>query len=92
MYSLSPRRLLTRAGTGAAAIALVGLAGYSVGQSQSPQASAIAASSPSISAPVVQPDTGRIVRERRERRRPRRRHSSRGEARIHGADADAAAP
>jgi Do/DeqQ family serine protease len=55
MYNLSPRRLLTRAGTGAVAIALVGLAGYSVGQSQSPRASAIAASSPSISTPVSNP-------------------------------------
>ena len=57
MYNLSPRRLLTRAGTGAAAIALVGLAGYSVGQSQSPHATAVAASSPSISDPGAQPDT-----------------------------------
>ena len=37
MNNLSPRRLLTRAGTGAAAIALVAIAGYSVGQTQSPQ-------------------------------------------------------
>ncbi len=37
MNNLSPRRLLTRAGTGAAAIALVAFAGYSVGQTQSPQ-------------------------------------------------------
>ena len=37
MYNLSPRRLLTRAGTGVAVIALVALAGYSVGQTQSPQ-------------------------------------------------------
>ncbi len=58
MYSLSPRRLLTRAGTGAAAIALVGLAGYSVGQSQSPRATAIAASSPSISTPATNPIPG----------------------------------
>jgi serine protease Do len=58
MHSLSPRRLLTRAGTGAAAIALVGLAGYSVGQSQSPRATAIAAPSPSISTPVTNPIPG----------------------------------
>ncbi len=48
MYNLSPRRLLTRAGTGVAVIALVALAGYSVGQTQAPHA-IVAASSPSAS-------------------------------------------
>ena len=48
MYNLSPRRVLTRAGAGVAAIALVGFAGYSLGQTQSPSA-LVAASSPSVS-------------------------------------------
>jgi serine protease Do len=48
MYNLSPRRLLTRAGTGFAVIALVALAGYSIGQTQAPQA-IVTASSPSAS-------------------------------------------
>jgi serine protease Do len=48
MYTLSPRRLLTRAGAGAAVIALVAFAGYSVGQTQTPHA-IVAASSPSVS-------------------------------------------
>jgi Do/DeqQ family serine protease len=48
MSNLFPRRLLARAGTGVAVIALVGLAGYSVGQTQAPNAIA-AASSPSTS-------------------------------------------
>jgi serine protease Do len=54
MYNLFPRRLLTRAGTGVAVIALVALAGYSVGQTQSPHA-AVAAASPSVSAPAPIP-------------------------------------
>ncbi len=48
MYNLSPRRLMARAGTGVAVIALVALAGYSVGQTQAPHA-IVAASSPSTS-------------------------------------------
>ena len=48
MYTLSPRRLLTRAGAGAAIIGLVAFAGYSVGQTQTPHA-IVAASSPSVS-------------------------------------------
>ncbi len=46
MANISPRRLLTRAGTGVAIVALVALAGYGVGQTQSPHA-LVAASSPS---------------------------------------------
>jgi Do/DeqQ family serine protease len=48
MYNLSPRRLLTRAGTGVAVIALVAVAGYSVGQTHAPDA-IVAASSASTS-------------------------------------------
>jgi serine protease Do len=48
MFNLSPRRLLTRAGTGVAVIALVALAGYGVGQTQAPDA-IVAASSASTS-------------------------------------------
>jgi Do/DeqQ family serine protease len=57
MYNLSPRRVLTRAGTGVAGVAivaLVGLTGYSVGQSQSTQAT-VAAAPPSVSAPTPIP-------------------------------------
>jgi serine protease Do len=50
----SPRQLLTRAGTGAAAIALVAVAGYSVGQTQGVRATA-AAAPVSTSAPVAAP-------------------------------------
>jgi len=50
----SPRQLLTRAGTGAAAIALVAVTGYSVGQTQAVRATAAAAPS-STSAPVAAP-------------------------------------
>ena len=60
MNNPSPRRLLTRAGAGVAAIALVAFAGYSVGQTQSPGA-IVAASSPSVSssspAPASVPGT-----------------------------------
>ena len=48
MNNPSPRRLLTRAGAGVAAIALVAFAGFSVGQTQSPSV-IVAASSPSVS-------------------------------------------
>ena len=48
MNNPSPRRVLTRAGAGVAAIALVAFAGYSLGQTQSPSA-LVAASSPSVS-------------------------------------------
>ncbi len=50
----SPRQLLTRAGTGAAAIALVAVTGYSVGQSQAVRATA-AAAPVSTPAPVAAP-------------------------------------
>jgi len=50
MYNFSPRRLLTRTGAGVAVIALVALAGYSVGQTQAPHA-IVAASPPPISTP-----------------------------------------
>jgi serine protease Do len=43
MFNVSPRRQLTRAGTGVAVLALVGATGYSVGQSQSPASVASAA-------------------------------------------------
>ena len=46
MKNLSPGRLLTRAGTGAAVIALVAITGYSVGQTQSQQALVSAATTP----------------------------------------------
>ena len=51
MRIVSQRRLLTRAGTGVAALALVGLAGYSVGQTQS--SSSIVAAAPSGPAAVA---------------------------------------
>jgi Do/DeqQ family serine protease len=47
MYTQSQRRVLARAGAGAAVIALVAVAGYSVGQTQAPHA--IVAASPSFS-------------------------------------------
>ena len=50
MYNLSPRRLLTRAGTGVAALALVGLAGYGVGQTPVAARHGRRGSSPSTSA------------------------------------------
>jgi Do/DeqQ family serine protease len=50
MANISPRRLLTRAGTGAAVLALVTLAGYGVGQTQSSQALAVASSSSTAAA------------------------------------------
>ena len=56
MNNPSPRRLLTRAGAGVAAIALVAFAGFSVGQTQSPSA-IVAASSPSVSSPASLPGT-----------------------------------
>ncbi len=43
MFNLSPRHKLTRAGTGAAIVALVAVTGYSVGQTQSDRATAVAA-------------------------------------------------
>ena len=54
MKNLSPGRLLTRAGTGAAVIALVAVTGYSVGQTQSQQAlvAAATASASPTAAPI----------------------------------------
>jgi serine protease Do len=43
MFNLSPRHTLTRAGTGAAVVALVAVMGYSVGQTQGARATAAAA-------------------------------------------------
>jgi Do/DeqQ family serine protease len=61
MYNLS-RRLLTRAGTAVAVIALVALAGYSVGQTQMPQAIVAASSStPSTPDPVPGASYAKIV-------------------------------
>jgi Do/DeqQ family serine protease len=53
MNKLSPRRLLTRAGTGVVALALVGLVGYSVGQTQA--TNAIVAAAPSSPTAVSTP-------------------------------------
>jgi len=50
----SPRQLLTRAGTGAAVVALVAVTGYSVGQTQAVRATA-AAAPVTTSTPVVAP-------------------------------------
>ena len=61
MKKLSPGRLLTRAGTGAAVIALVAVTGYSVGQSQSQQA-IVAASTASASPPRRQSILGPACR------------------------------
>jgi Do/DeqQ family serine protease len=52
MMSLSPRHLLTRAGTGAAVVALVAVTGYSVGQSQGARATAAAAP---VTTPAARP-------------------------------------
>ena len=96
MVNISPRRLLTRAGTGAAVIALVALAGYSVGQTQSPQA-LVAASSPRP--PTRHPSTrsgrrsrDRVVCQHRQRRRAGGRDRPGREEGIDGADRDAATP
>jgi len=53
MYNSSPRRRLARLGTGAAAVALVAVTGYSVGQTQAGRGSAAAASAPVSAAPVT---------------------------------------
>jgi S1-C subfamily serine protease len=59
MNHLSSRRLLTRAGTGVAALALVGLAGYSVGQTQSSNAIVAAAPpGPAVVRPAADPVPG----------------------------------
>jgi Do/DeqQ family serine protease len=51
MHIVSPRHLLTRAGRGAAVLALVAVAGYGIGQSQTPRATVAAApSGPAASA------------------------------------------
>jgi serine protease Do len=50
----SPRQLLTRAGTGAAVVALVAVTGYSIGQTQAVRATA-AAAPVNTSAPVAAP-------------------------------------
>ena len=56
MFNLSPRHLLTRAGAGAAVVALVAVTGYSVGQTQAARATAAAAPySTSTAAPVAAP-------------------------------------
>jgi Do/DeqQ family serine protease len=52
MFNRSQRHLLTRAGTGAAVVALVALTGYSVGQSQSAESKVAAASPSSITRSV----------------------------------------
>jgi Do/DeqQ family serine protease len=54
MSNRFPRQLLTRAGTGAAVIALVAVTGYSVGQTQASRATAAASPAP-VSAPVAAP-------------------------------------
>ena len=64
MMSRSPRHLLTRAGTGAAVVALVAVTGYSVGQTQGARATAAAApvSSPApVSAPAVTTSYASVV-------------------------------
>jgi serine protease Do len=62
MFNLTPRRLLTRAGTGVAVIALVAVAGYSVGQTQVPQAIVAASTStPSTPDPVPGASYAKIV-------------------------------
>ncbi len=58
MANISPRRLLTRAGTGAAVLALVALAGYSVGQTQSPQALVAASASSTAANPAPSTRSG----------------------------------
>jgi len=58
MSKLSPRRLLTRAGTGVAAIALVALAGYTVGQTQAPHAIAAASTAPTATYAAPNPLPG----------------------------------
>jgi serine protease Do len=56
MFKLTPHHLLTRAGTGAAVVALVVVTGYSVGQTQAARATAVAAPvTASSSAPVAAP-------------------------------------
>ena len=56
MFTLTPRHLLTRAGTGAAVVALVAVTGYSVGQTQGARATAAAAPvASSTAAPVAAP-------------------------------------
>ncbi len=57
MQNMSQRRLLTGAGSGIAIVALVALAAYGVGQTQSQQAIAGAASSPSTPS-AVEPASG----------------------------------
>jgi serine protease Do len=64
MNTRSLRQLLTRAGTGAAAIALVAVTGYSVGQTQAVRATAAAApvSTPApIAAPAVTTSYANVV-------------------------------
>jgi serine protease Do len=56
MFNLSPRHVLTRAGTGAAVVALVAVAGYSVGQTKAARENAAVAAAPmSSSAPSSAP-------------------------------------
>jgi serine protease Do len=61
MFKVSSRHMLTRAGTGAAVLALVAATGYSVGQTQSAHGTAVAAPV-AASAPVARgADTGAPV-------------------------------
>ena len=68
MLNLSPRRLLTRVGTGVAVIALVAFAGYSVGQTQMPQA---VVRGLVINALDLRSGTRSVGRQDLQRRRPR---------------------
>jgi serine protease Do len=64
MITRSPRHLLTRAGTGAAVVALVAVTGYSVGQTQGARATAAAApvsSAAPVSAPAITTSYASIV-------------------------------
>ena len=53
MFNRSQRHLVTRAGTGAAVVALVALTGYSIGQTQSAQGNLAAAPASSIASAVT---------------------------------------
>jgi len=57
MFTIPPRQVLARASRGAAVLALVAVAGYSLGETQTSRATAVAASTPAakVEAPVVAP-------------------------------------
>jgi serine protease Do len=57
MSNVSLRQVLSRAGSGAAVLALVAVAGYSVGQTQSDHATAAAVASPAVAASPSAPGT-----------------------------------